>query len=89
MVTAEETMIQAIIMDRSQARGAADRWLHGTLGAIVNGDIAAIDAIRGDLARDLGEGTEDGSQEVEPGGTDNADGSTIPELTPEANEQTA
>ena len=77
-------MIQAIITDRSQARGAADRWLHGTLGAIADGDIAAIDAFRGNLSRDLGEGTEDGSTEVESGSTNPVDGSAIPELSPEA-----
>ena len=82
-------MIQAIITDRSQARGAADRWLHGTLGAIADGDIAAIDAFRGSLSRDLGEGSEDGSQKVESGSPDIVDGSTISELTPEANEPSA
>lgn len=81
-------MIQAIITDRSQARGAADMWLHGTLGAIANGDIAAIDTLRGNLARDLGEGSENGSPEVESGSTDIIDGPAISELTPKANEQT-
>ena len=89
MVTAEETMIQAIIMDRSQARGAADRCPHGTLGAIADGDIGAIDTLRGNLSRDLGEGSEDGGPKVESGSTDSVDGPAIPELPPEANEPTA
>ena len=87
-MTTEEEMIEAIIADRSQARGAADKWLHGTLGAIANGDIAAIDTLRGSLSRDLGESREDVAQEVEPGGTYTANGATIPELTSKADEQT-